>query len=195
MNIFDVCKHFKDTTDYRDNRTYQSLCFIAQGIHLALNHEELFPEDFEAWIIGPANPELYEVLKESRLKSKITDQDFNDQELRSLKEAIRYIDDISEYNIPRLLKQYASYKARRAGLNMDEPSTETIPKEKIFTDFVEGVISTVNCPICDAETKITISTENSLNMSKCSSCGNDLIMLADERIFTDQCVKPSRKDD
>lgn len=42
------------------------LCYMAQGIHLALYHKPLFPDFFEAWRYGPVAPSLYQIFKESK---------------------------------------------------------------------------------------------------------------------------------
>ena len=41
------------------NLKLQKLLYYVQSWHLALNHESLFPEKFEAWAHGPAIPEIY----------------------------------------------------------------------------------------------------------------------------------------
>lgn len=41
----------------------QKLCYYAQGIYLATDGVELFPDDFEAWVYGPVVRDLYHKYK------------------------------------------------------------------------------------------------------------------------------------
>src|SRR5262249_27032186 len=41
----------------------QRFVYIAHGFHLAINHQPLVDEQFQAWEFGPIAPELYQALK------------------------------------------------------------------------------------------------------------------------------------
>lgn len=48
-----------DAGDLISNLKLQKLVYYAQGFHLAMYNEPLFPEDIYAWTHGPVVPELY----------------------------------------------------------------------------------------------------------------------------------------
>jgi len=64
LRCYDVAKYFlaqvdEDAGDLISNLKLQKLLYYAQGFHLALYDEPLFPEPIEAWTHGPVVPELY----------------------------------------------------------------------------------------------------------------------------------------
>lgn len=67
--VHDVANYFlakcdPEAGDEMSNLKVQKLVYYAQGFHLALNDEPLFPEVIYAWVHGPVVPELYHALKE-----------------------------------------------------------------------------------------------------------------------------------
>lgn len=66
----DVAKYFLAKCDPEDgdemsNLKVQKLVYYAQGFHLAVMGEPLFPEDIYAWAHGPVVPDLYQAFKEN----------------------------------------------------------------------------------------------------------------------------------
>jgi uncharacterized phage-associated protein len=62
---FDVARFFltlsePDAGDFLSNLKLQKLCYYAQGFHLAMFDEPLFPDSIVAWEHGPVVPEVYE---------------------------------------------------------------------------------------------------------------------------------------
>ncbi|MEO0985244.1 MAG: type II toxin-antitoxin system antitoxin SocA domain-containing protein [Cyanobacteria bacterium J06639_14] len=69
LSCHDVAKYFlslvdEDAGDLISNLKLQKLVYYAQGFHLAIHDEPLFPESIEAWTHGPVVPELYHAYKE-----------------------------------------------------------------------------------------------------------------------------------
>jgi uncharacterized phage-associated protein len=69
-SVHDVANYFlakcdPDAGDEMSNLKIQKLVYYAQGFHLALTGEALFPEEIYAWAHGPVVPELYHTLKEN----------------------------------------------------------------------------------------------------------------------------------
>ncbi|MCW6052279.1 DUF4065 domain-containing protein [Lyngbya sp. CCAP 1446/10] len=64
LSCDDAAKYFlaqvsEDAGDLISNLKLQKLLYYAQGFHLALYDEPLFPEAIEAWTHGPVVPDLY----------------------------------------------------------------------------------------------------------------------------------------
>ena len=64
LSCYDAAKYFlaqasEDAGDLISNLKLQKLVYYAQGFHLALYDEPLFPEAIEAWTHGPVVPDLY----------------------------------------------------------------------------------------------------------------------------------------
>jgi uncharacterized phage-associated protein len=69
LSCHDVAKYFlsledENAGDLISNLKLQKLVYYAQGFHLALYDEHLFPEHIEAWTHGPVVPSLYHQYKE-----------------------------------------------------------------------------------------------------------------------------------
>lgn len=68
VTIFDVADFFiKKSHDNGRPVTHlklQKLCYYAKAWNLAINDEPLFNGDFEAWVHGPVNPELFKEYRE-----------------------------------------------------------------------------------------------------------------------------------
>jgi uncharacterized phage-associated protein len=69
VSCFDVANFFlaqadEDAGDLISNLKLQKLVYYAQGFHLAMFDQPLFPEEIQAWVHGPVIPELYQKYKE-----------------------------------------------------------------------------------------------------------------------------------
>tara|TARA_Y100001960_G_scaffold333476_1_gene438823 strand:- start:5347 stop:5793 length:447 start_codon:yes stop_codon:yes gene_type:complete len=63
-NIFDVAKYILDTTGgYMSTMKLQKLCYYSQAWNLVWENEPLFEEEFQAWVNGPVNMDLFQVHK------------------------------------------------------------------------------------------------------------------------------------
>lgn len=67
VRIFDVANWFilrgADEENAITPLKIQKLCYYAKAWHKVWDDEELFKENFEAWVHGPANPELFRKYK------------------------------------------------------------------------------------------------------------------------------------
>lgn len=68
LSCHNVAEYFlslsdEDAGDLVSNLKLQKLVYYAQGLHLAIYDEPLFPEPIEAWTHGPVVPELYHAYK------------------------------------------------------------------------------------------------------------------------------------
>ncbi len=64
ITIFEVANWFLSRQSMT-HKKLQKLCYYAQAWHLALFQNELFTENFEAWVHGPVNKDLYQKYKEN----------------------------------------------------------------------------------------------------------------------------------
>jgi len=63
-SALDIANYFLSKAEQQgqellSNLKLQKLVYYAQGIHLALDNEPLFPDEIQAWDYGPVVPELY----------------------------------------------------------------------------------------------------------------------------------------
>ena len=58
-----VVNYFQEREDFITNLKLQKLLYYVQGWHLAINKTPAFDEDFQAWIHGPVNNEVYQEYK------------------------------------------------------------------------------------------------------------------------------------
>lgn len=68
LTVQDVATYFltkadPEVGDLISNLKLQKLCYYAQGFHLAIYGNPLFPEPIEAWQHGPVIPDLYHAYK------------------------------------------------------------------------------------------------------------------------------------
>lgn len=69
VSIFDVAKYFLTKDKASEEKTMtplklQKLCYYAQAWSMVWDDKELFKEDFQAWVHGPANYDLFKKYKE-----------------------------------------------------------------------------------------------------------------------------------
>lgn len=79
-----IAKYFikKNEKDKKglDNKKIQKLLYYSQAWNLVFNREKLFPNKIEAWVHGPAVPEVYQFFKTfdfTNPSKDILDEDFS----------------------------------------------------------------------------------------------------------------------
>lgn len=65
MNIFKLAEAFL-SIESMTLKKLQKLCYYAYAWYLAQTDEELFPNEFEAWVHGPVDPKLYQEYRNNR---------------------------------------------------------------------------------------------------------------------------------
>lgn len=95
-----------DEDCYVVNLKLQKLLYYVQAWNFGKNHDAFIKGDFEAWIHGPANRELYDRFKDTKtLYSLIGKEDIQN------KEVANSIDPEDSEFIDLILDNYASYNA------------------------------------------------------------------------------------
>ncbi len=117
LSCIDVAKYFLaltdlDAGDLISNLKLQKLLYYAQGFHLALFDEPIFPERIMAWIHGPVVPDAYRHYKEYGANSIPVprDIDLDNYDLR----ATELLDEVF-----RVFGQFSAWKLRN--MTHEEP--------------------------------------------------------------------------
>ncbi|MBD2543187.1 Panacea domain-containing protein [Planktothricoides raciborskii] len=132
----DVADYFiklaNDTGSFVSNLQLQKLVYYAQAWHLAIHGEQLFPEDFEAWVHGPVIPELYEQYQAfswKPIQKEVT-------KLNLSQSVISFLDEIADvyfccnsYELERMTQQESPWNIARGNLPIDAPSNSVIQKQ------------------------------------------------------------------
>jgi uncharacterized phage-associated protein len=94
------------------NRKLQKLLYYAQGVHLAVTGERLFPEDILAWVQGPAVKEVYSKYKSFGENPIALDDPDPDSEQEQLDEETKKI----LRKVHSAFGQYTAWKLREMAL-------------------------------------------------------------------------------
>lgn len=131
-----------ETGNLISNLKLQKLVYYAQAWHLANFGMELFKEDFQAWVHGPAIPSLYGEYKSFGWKPIIR-EDLNSEEFIKIKtkfteKTLSLLDlvvneyfGLTAFELERLTHNEDPWISSRNGLAMDQPSEKIIEKELI----------------------------------------------------------------
>lgn len=124
----------------------QKMLYYIQGIYMVLFEAELFPEDCEAWVHGPAYKDVYEIFRSFKF-NPIDDTRFamlqnrfnelDDSEKRVIDLVAESFGMYSGTTLEQITHDEAPWKDARAGYLPDEPSNEVIPKDAIKKYFSE----------------------------------------------------------
>lgn len=143
LTCSDVARYFlskvdDDAGDAISNLKLQKLVYYAQGFHLAICNDLLFPESIMAWEHGPVIPELYHTYKiyTSAGIPPVRDLDFSiyDEEVKSL------LDEVYE-----VYGQFSAWKLR----NMTHDETpwkeayNRCPSSEIDTESMKTYFNTL----------------------------------------------------
>lgn len=130
----------EDCGDVITNLKAQKLVYYAQGMSYALLGDQLFEEDFEAWLHGPVIPSLYESLKQfgnSQLEidTEYDDRLFSDQQLDIIVRTYKTFGQYSAWKLRDMTHQEAPWKNTKRN--------EIISKELIKSYFTQQYSHTI----------------------------------------------------
>lgn len=84
---------------------HQKLLYYIQAWYLAFYGKKLFNEDFEAWVHGPVNKEIYNLYRDSKyIFSELELSDINNDNYKNLPEEVKL-------HIDTILDAYAKFTA------------------------------------------------------------------------------------
>jgi len=129
----------------------QKLVYYSEGWHLAYFEQSIIPEDFEAWVHGPAIRELWDhykgrgtMLTEYYIKPERIDKIrsyfnhvLNPQQIEMLNDVIKEYGDKSAYHLEALTHGEKPWKEARKGYSHSQRSEVVISKKTMKTFYQE----------------------------------------------------------
>lgn len=143
VTIFDVANYFikKSNSDEESSITplkLQKLCYYAQAWSLVWDNKELFKEEFEAWVHGPANYDLFKKYQQSTRNSIIEKVDndfdegiFNEEQIETLDVIWNEYGKYTGTYLEQLTHQEEPWKTTRGKLEPGMGCNRVIPKDLI----------------------------------------------------------------
>ena len=142
LTCHDIAQYFiwlaHETGSFISNLKLQKLVYYAQAWYLAIYGEQLFEEDFEAWIHGPVIPQLYDRYKHYQWKpieEEVKQPNFSEEVGEFLEEVVEVYFSIDAYDLERMTHLEDPWIKARGNLAQDEPSKEIITKESMKNYF------------------------------------------------------------
>lgn len=142
MEIVDWFLHTKPMT----HKALQKLLYFSYGVYLVQNNESkdninnaLFVNNFEAWVHGPVDPEVYSLFKYNGInllsKTDVIECNFSPEVLKALNTTMdRYgsydadmLEEISHHHLP--------WQHAREGLSSIDASNNKLDDKEIFDTF------------------------------------------------------------
>ena len=121
-----------ESGSFISNLKLQKLLYYIQAWHLAVFQRPLFPEKFQAWLRGPAIPEIYERYQGYRWRNideEVKPPDLDARTVAFLEEVLKEYGPLDARRLEQLACQEDPWLAARGGIAIDEPSTATIDEE------------------------------------------------------------------
>lgn len=128
LSIFDVANWFLQKEDMCQKKL-QKLCYYAQAWHYALRDNSLFCGEFEAWVHGPVNRQLWYKLKEYGYLD-ITKKEFESQAFPICKNEVAFLE--------RVWATYGSLN----GDQLEDLTHKELPWQEARKGIPESQIST-----------------------------------------------------
>lgn len=118
------------------NMKIQKLLYYAQGTHLALTGERLFPQEIEKWQYGPVVSDVYHNLKEFgssviELPKPVSLEDLSESEMKTLNMVYEYFGQFSAIRLMNLTHNETPWNSVEMG--------EIIPQDSI-TKFFDTIV-------------------------------------------------------
>jgi uncharacterized phage-associated protein len=131
-NVQDVAKYFltlsePDEGDFVSNLKLQKLIYYAQGFHLAIHGQPLFPDPIQAWAHGPVVPNLYHHYKDHGSNGIPVPVEFN---VDTLDAGVREL--LNE--VWNVYGQFSAWKLRN--MTHDEPPWKNTERGEVISESV-----------------------------------------------------------
>lgn len=133
-DVFDVARAFL-SIEAMTNKKLQKLCFYAKALYLAIYDENLINDEFEAWVHGAVNPELYHAYKEwgfDKIPKYTGDtSDINEEIMSFAEEVFKAYGHLTGNDLEALNHTEDPWLNAREGLRPWEPSNNVISEEEM----------------------------------------------------------------
>lgn len=123
------------------NLKLQKLLYYAQAWHLVRKKQQLFKEDFQAWVHGPVLPSQYmrfKIFEWRPILEDITRPRLSHDLNCYLKEIVDVFGCETATNLELMTHNERPWKETRRGLAPDQQSTAIIPKE-LMKEFYQSL--------------------------------------------------------
>ena len=134
--IFDAAIWFVEQNGgYITSKKMQKLCYYAQAWSYVILERALFNGEFQAWVHGPVNKELWDAFKDisyrqitvSDFKERmINTTSFDDTEVSLLERVWETYGEFEGYQLEALTHEETPWKEQRTGLAPDQPGYNVI---------------------------------------------------------------------
>jgi uncharacterized phage-associated protein len=118
-----------ESGSFISNLKLQKLLYYVQAWHLAVFRRPLFPEKFQAWIHGPAIPELYDRYKSYRWRSideEVERPDLGARTVAFIEEVLEEYGPLDARRLEQLTRREDPWIEARNGVPDDEPCSALI---------------------------------------------------------------------
>ena len=131
------------------NKKLQKLVYYAQAWSLVLNNEKLFNERIEAWVHGPAIPDLYDKFKKFGAEPISVDEkdlhfSLSDKQVEVLDNVWKVYGKYDANYLEVLTHSELPWQEARTGLEISDTSNNEISEESIKNFYSEKLAKTQN---------------------------------------------------
>lgn len=129
-----ILHYFQKKNSSINNLKLQKLLYYSQAWHLALNDTPLFSDRIEAWVHGPVVPSVFREYKAFRWSPIIPPAgacELDDQAAKHIDEVLSAYEGFSSWDLARLTHSESPWKAARAELAPDVPSSRPISHDSM----------------------------------------------------------------
>jgi uncharacterized phage-associated protein len=140
-----IIKFFQEREDPITNLKLQKLLYYVQGWHLALHNQPAFPEPLQAWVHGPAQPQVYAQYKKFRwnpISEEISVSLIKDPHLiKHIEEVLSVYGTETAYALEHRTHLEAPWQNARQGLPPDAESNAEITPDSMKAYFQQQMNS------------------------------------------------------
>jgi len=150
-NIYDIAKWFLHT-EPMTHKKLQKLLYFSYGIYLAQNNEScnnlknaLFKNNFEAWVHGPVDPDIYHLFKHHGVNLIGIEQtekfDFSFEVFSALSKTMELYGEYSADELENITHNQLPWENARKGLSFIQSSSNPLLDKDIFTTFRNDLLN------------------------------------------------------
>lgn len=146
-SIFEIVNWFLHV-QMMTHKKLQKLLYFSYGIYLAEYNEDinnlenkLFPNNFQAWVHGPVDPNVYEIYKNNGVNYLFVEKPyvntFNERILSTLNRVMEIYGNYEADELEQISHNQLPWKNARKGLGPTDISTNSISDEDIYITFIK----------------------------------------------------------